>query len=182
MTTYIALLRGINVGGANILPMKEFVSVLERMGLENVRTYIQSGNVVFQSQTTDANQLSQAIRTAVGESHGLAPEVLVLSIDELHDAIAACPFTDGDPDPKTLHLSFLASIPTDPDLDRLEVIRSPSERFRLAGSVFYLHAPEGIGRSKLAANVERAIGVTMTARNWRTVTKLMSMAEELAAP
>ena len=155
--------------------------MLESIGLENVLTYIQSGNVVFQSTTTDANQLSQTIKTAVGESHGLAPEVLVLSIGEFHDAIAACPFTDGDPDPKTLHLSFLASIPTDPDLDRLEVIRSPSERFQLAGSVFYLHAPEGIGRSKLAANVERAVGVTMTARNWRTVTKLMSMAEELAA-
>jgi uncharacterized protein (DUF1697 family) len=182
MTTYIALLRGINVGGANILPMKELVAVLERLGLENVRTYIQSGNVVFQSTTTDANQLSQTIKTAVGESHGLAPEVLVLSIGEFNDAIAACPFTDGDPDPKTLHLSFLASIPSDPDLDRLEVIRSPSERFQLAESVFYLYAPEGIGRSKLAANVERAIGVTMTARNWRTVTKLMSMAEELAAP
>jgi len=182
MTTYIALLRGINVGGANILPMKELVSVLESIGLENVGTYIQSGNVVFQSTTTDANQLSQTIRTAVEESHGLAPEVVVLSIDELHEAIAACPYTDGDPDPKTLHLSFLASIPSDPDLDHLEVIRSPSERFQLAGSVFYLLAPEGIGRSKLAANVERAIGVTMTARNWRTVTKLMSLAEELAAP
>jgi len=182
MTTYIALLRGINVGGANILPMKDLVSVLERIGLENVRTYIQSGNVVFQRQTTDANQLSQAIRTAVEESHGLAPEVLVLSVEELHDAIAACPFSGGDPDPKTLHLFFLASIPSDPDLDRLEVIRSTSERFQLAGPIFYLHAPEGIGRSKLAANVERAIGVTATARNWRTVTKLMSMAEELAAP
>ncbi len=182
MTTYIALLRGINVGGANILPMKELASVLECMGLENVHTYIQSGNVVFQSTTTDANQLSQAIRTAVGESHGLAPEVLVLSIDDLHEAIAFCPFTKGDPDPKTLHLFFLASIPTDPDLDRLDEIRSTSERFQLAGLVFYLHAPEGIGRSKLAANVERAIGVTGTGRNWRTVTKLMSMAEDLAAP
>jgi len=182
MTTYIALLRGINVGGKNILPIKELASVLESIGLENVHTYIQSGNVVFQSATTDANKLSQAIKNAVGESHGLSPEVLVLSIDELRDAIASCPYTDGERDPKTLHFSFLASIPSDPDLDRLEVIRSPSERFQLAGPVFYLHAPEGIGRSKLAANVERAIGVTATGRNWRTVTKLMSMAEDLEAP
>ena len=181
MTTYIALLRGINVGGANILRMKELASVLGCMGLENVQTYIQSGNVVFQSTTTDANQLSQAIRTAVEKSHDLAPEVLVLSIDELHDAIASCPFTDGDPDPKTLHLLFLASIPVDPDLDRLDAIKSTSERYQLAGPVFYLHAPDGVGRSKLAANVERAIGVSGTARNWRTVTKLMSMAEDLAA-
>jgi len=179
MTTYIALLRGINVGGANILLMKELASVLEGMGLVNVRTYIQSGNVVFQSTTTDANQLSQAIRTAIGESHGLVPEVLVLSIDELHEAIASCPFTDGDPDPKTLHVFFLASIPVEPDLNCLDVIRSTSERFQLAGPVFYLHAPEGIERSKLAASVERAIGVTATGRNWRTVTKLMSMAEDL---
>lgn len=152
------------------------------MGLVNARTCIQSGNVVFQSTTTDSNQLSRAIRTAVGERHGFAPEVLVLSIDALHEAIASCPFTDGDPDPKTLHLFFLASIPIDPDLDRLEAIKSNSERFQLAGPVFYLHAPEGIGRSKLAASVETAIGVTGTGRNWRTFTKLMSMAEELAAP
>lgn len=181
MNTYIVLFRGINVGGANILPMKELASLLDRMGFGNVQTYIQSGNVVFQSAATDPKQLSQAIRTAVGESHGLAAEVLVLSIDELHDAMASNPFTDGDPDPKTLHLFFLASAPTDPDVVRLDAIRSTSERYQLAGSVLYLHAPEGIGRSKLAANVERAIGVTATARNWRTVTKLMSMAEDLAA-
>ena len=73
MITYIALLRGINVGGANILPMKELTSVLESIGLQNVRTYIQSGNVVFQSTTTDPNELSRAIKTAVGESHGFEP-------------------------------------------------------------------------------------------------------------
>ena len=76
---------------------------------------------------------------------------------------------------------LLASAPTDPDVVRLDAIRSTSERYQLAGSVLHLHAPEGIGRSKFAANVERAIGVTATARNWRTVTKLMSMAEDLAA-
>lgn len=182
MTPYIALFRGINVGGANILPMKELASVLKSLGLRNVQTYIQSGNVVFQSETTDADDLARAIKVAVGKSHGLAPEVLILSIEELRDAIAACPFSDGDPDPKTLHLSFLASTPTDPDMDRLEASRSTSERFHLADRVFYLLAPDGIGRSKLAAKVETALGVPATGRNWRTVTKLMSMAEDQVTP
>ena len=181
MTVHIALFRGINVGGRNILPMKELTSVLESLGCENVRTHIQSGNVVFHSTTSDVKQLTHAVKDAVRESHGLTPEVLILSIDDLRDAICSCPFVDGDPDPKTLHLFFLDSAPTDPDSIRLDASRSTSERFQLMDSVFYLHAPDGIGRSKLAATVERALGVTATARNWRTVTKLLSIAEDLTA-
>lgn len=179
MTTHIALFRGINVGGSNILPMKELVTTLVALGFENIQTYIQSGNVVFQSPMTDAGQLSQTIKAAVGKSHGFAPEVMILSIDEFRDAASRCPFSAGDPDPKTLHVSFLASAPSNPDLDRLEASRSETERFHLADRFFYLHAPDGIGRSKLAAKVERALGVPATGRNWRTVTKLLSMALEI---
>ncbi len=179
MNTFIALIRGINVGGNNILPMKELASVLESMGLNNVKTYIQSGNVVFQTKTTDEKELSHDFRTAIVKSHGFAPEVLILSIQELQVAIASNPFPDGEVEPTTLHLFFLASSPTNPNIERLEAIRASNESFRLIDTVFYLHAPNGIGRSKLAANVERAMGVTSTARNWRSVKKLMSMAVQL---
>lgn len=179
MNTFVALLRGINVGGHNKLPMKELASVLGAIALSNVRTYIQSGNVVFQSKSGDQEELSQAIRAAVLESHGFAPEVLILSSRELHEAIAGNPFLDGEFEPKTLHLSFMATTPLDPDFDRLESLRAPKERFLLSENVFYLHAPDGIGRSKLAASVEKAMGVTLTARNWRSVTKIMSMAAAL---
>jgi uncharacterized protein (DUF1697 family) len=179
MNTLIALFRGINVGGKNILPMKELSAVLESLGLNNVKTYIQSGNVVFQSETSDKQKLSLTIKRAIDSNHGFAPEVLILSVQELRDAIASNPFPDGEAEPKTLHLFFLAYSPTNPDMKRLEGVRANREEFRLADRVFYLLAPDGVGRSKLAANVEKAMAVPLTGRNWRSVCKILSMAEEL---
>ena len=179
MNTFVALLRGINVGGHNKLPMKELASVLGTIALSNIGTYIQSGNVVFQCNTSDQEILSQAIKAAVLESHGFAPEVLILSSRALQEAIAGNPFPDGEIEPKTLHLSFMATTPTNPNTDLLESLRALRERFLLTENVFYLHAPDGIGRSKLAASVEKAMGVALTARNWRSVTKIMSMAAAL---
>ena len=179
MNTHIALLRGINVGGHGKLPMKDLRTVLEGLGLTNVKTYLQSGNAVFQSNSTDVGQLSREIGTAITESHHFTPEVLVLSIDELRTAITANPYPEGEDDPKTLHCSFLKSEPNNPDLEKLESLRSPTEKFELSGTVFYLYAPDGIGRSKLAAKVERALGVAVTGRNWRSVGAVMSLALEV---
>jgi uncharacterized protein (DUF1697 family) len=94
-------------------------------------------------------------------------------------AIRKNPFPEAVTDPKALHAGFLASMPEKPNLKALESLKSDSERFRLVGKVFYLHAPEGIGRSKLAANAERLLGAPMTDRNWRTVCKIREMAREL---
>lgn len=176
MNTYIALLRGINVGGRNRLPMRELVQILEALGLKNVQTYIQSGNVVFQSERTDTVELAPAITDAIEESHGFAPQVFVLDIEALQEAMVANPFPEAESEPKSLHLFFLDAVPKDPDLEALERVKADSERFQLIGNVFYLHAPGGIGRSKLAARVGKGWGVTVTARNWRTVSKIMAMA------
>ena len=175
MKTLVALFRGINVGGRNRLPMRELVAALEGLGLQSIRTYIQSGNVVFQSEEPGPAALADRISAAVGESHGFFPQVLILELDELENAIAANPFPEAGDQPKSLHLFFLASVPENPDMQKLESIRIDSERFALKGRVFYLHAPDGIGRSKLAARVERTLGVRATARNWRTVCKLREM-------
>ncbi|MBV7336566.1 DUF1697 domain-containing protein [Chloroflexi bacterium TSY] len=179
MNTYIALLRGINVGGKNKLPMRALVTLLEELGLNNVKTYIQSGNVVFQSEHTDTLALSQEISNAIGKSHGFSPQILILDTQELQEAIAANPFPKGEDEPKTLHLYFFDAIPNDPDFEALERLKTDSERYRLINKVFYLHAPDGIGRSKLAENVGKGWGAANTARNWRTVSKVMSMALEL---
>jgi uncharacterized protein (DUF1697 family) len=176
MNTYIALFRGINVGGRNILPMKELTAVLEELGLVSIRTYIQSGNVVFQTAADRTRKLAGKISAAVGKSHGFIPQVLVLSIQELQNAIDSNPFPEGNSEPKTLHLFFLETEPAKPDLARLTSRQASSERFKLVGTVFYLHAPEGIGRSKLAAIVEKALGVTVTARNWRSANAILSLA------
>jgi len=179
MKTYIALFRGINVGGKNTLPMRELVAVLEDLGARNVKTYIQSGNAVFVSLGKEASRLSNAISREIKKRRGFEPNVLLLELEDIERAIRKNPFPEAATDPKALHAGFLASRPEKPDLGKLESLKSDSERFHLNDRVFYLHAPEGIGRSKLAANAEKLLGVPMTDRNWRTVCKLRDMAKEL---
>lgn len=173
---WILLLRGINVGGKNLLPMRELVEILESLGLEDVRTYVQSGNAVCRGQGEPAPELGEEISAAIEERKGFRPQALLLSRDRLGAAIRANPFPEAEAQPNRLHLFFLASAPESPDLDGLEAARAPTERFHLADDVFYLHAPDGIGRSKLAAKAERLLRVPATARNWRTVQKLREMA------
>jgi uncharacterized protein (DUF1697 family) len=175
MTTYIALFRGINVGGNSILPMKELVAVLESLGVQDIKTYIQSGNVIFRSKAADTAPLARKIGAAIRKSHGFEPQVLLLDSAELDKVIRENPYPEAEAVPNTLHVNFLAAIPPKPDLRALEKIRTESERFHLAGDVLYLHAPDGIGRSKLAASMERLLGVPMTSRNWNTVHKLKVM-------
>ncbi len=178
MKTYIALFRGLNMGGHNILPMKELVKLLEKLGCSDIRTYIQSGNAVFRSKEQRASRLSDKISVEIRKTHGFAPRVLLLEQEEMNKIIASNPFPEAESDPKSLNLLFLTSDPERPDVNALEKIRKQSERFRLKGNVFYLHTPEGVGRSKLAMNAERLLGVPVTGRNWRTVTKIMEMVKE----
>ena len=177
MKTWITLFRGINVGGNNVLPMAELKEDLETLKLKNVRTYIQSGNVVFDATAKTVASISKKIKKRIEERHGFEPKILILSQDELAAAVEANPFPKAQSDPKTLHFFFLAESTSDSNMDAIESARKATESFKLTDCVFYLHAPEGIGRSKLAANVEKHLGVTTTARNFRTVEKLMTMVE-----
>ena len=178
LKTYIALFRGINVGGSNVLPMKDLVAQLENLGSQNVKTYIQSGNAVFQNEEEDASLLSNKIRAAIKKSHGFEPHVLLLMPGEIDRVVASNPFPEAEAEPKTLHVYFLASMPRNLDPSALESIKGDRERFALKNGVFYLHAPEGIGRSKLAANAEKLLGVAITGRNWRTVRKVTAMVDQ----
>jgi len=176
MTTLIALLRGINVGGNNPLPMKELSALLSGMGLRDVQTYIQSGNVVFRCDQKDKAALAAKITTAIKAQHGFTPHVLLLDAKDLRKAMTGNPYPEAEAEPKSLHLFFLDETPKHPDLKSLEAIKTGSEQFTLAGKVFYLHAPDGVGRSRLAARVEKLLGVPASARNWNTVCKLAAMA------
>ena len=182
MNTYIALLRGINVGGNNKLPMRELVLLLEGLGLRNVKTYIQSGNIVFQSEQADPAQLSQAITGAIRQGHGFAPYTLILDSQALHAAMAANPFPEGEAEPKSLHLFFMDESPRAFDTGVLDRVKAANERYQLIDKVFYLHTPDGIGRSKLAEIAGKGWGVNITARNWRTVNEIMALAASVAAP
>lgn len=176
MKTYIALFRGINVGGSHMLPMKDLRLLLEKNGCVDVQTYIQSGNVIFRSAMSDAGRWAKEVSAAVNRSHRFEPRVLVLTRSELERAAAGNPFPEAGDNPKSVHLFFLAEPPKTPDLQALETIKAKSERFTLNAKVLYLHTPDGFGTSKLAARAERLLGVEATARNWRTVTTLLKMA------
>ncbi len=131
MKTYIALFRGINVGGRSILPMKELVSILESLDAQNVKTYIQSGNAVLQHEEKDPLRLASRISAEVKKSRGFEPHVMLLDSKEFEKAMAGNPFPEAEFEPNTLHLGFLASKPTNPDLKKLESLKADSERFVL---------------------------------------------------
>ena len=177
MNTYIALFRGINVGGKNSLKMKDLVSLLQELGARNVKTYIQSGNAVFQT-SDEPSQLSELISQAIQQRFGFAPHVLVLEKAEFEKAFAENPFPEAESNPSFLHLGFLTNTPEHPNLEEIEKLKSESEQYQLTDKVFYLYAPEGVGRSELAASSEKLLGVSMTDRNWKTVTKIQTLIEE----
>lgn len=181
MKTWILLLRGVNVGGRNVMPMQDLVELLEEHGCSNIRTYIQSGNVVLCTTERSAAILKNKIEDAIRSRFSLNPSVLLLSEEQLASAAAANPFPAGTAEPATLHFFFLSELPANFDESLLEALRGPNERFALVGKVFYLLAPDGIGRSKLAANVEKRLGVATTARNYRTVDKLLQLVSEAPA-
>ena len=176
MQTSIVLLRGINVGGKNKLPMKDLVVILEDLGFENVRTYIQSGNAVGHSRRKPPAKMNSQISAVIGEAYGFEPSVLILTLEELEAAMASNPFPKATKEPKSLHLFLLSKKAKKPDLEKISAAKASSERFELTDRVFYLHAPDGIARSKLAANVEKYLSVPTTARNWNSITKIAALA------
>jgi uncharacterized protein (DUF1697 family) len=176
----ITLLRGINVGGKNLLPMKELVVLIEAIGATHVKTYIQSGNAIFQIQASHFNSVASRIENKILEHKGFKANVSVLKSGEMEKVMAKNPFPDAVYQPQFLHLYFLSAKPPSPDFGKVESLKAETEQFSLIDKVFYLHAPEGIGRSKLAAHVEKLMGVQATARNWRTVSKILSLAHDLS--
>ena len=177
MKTWIALLRGINVVGRRKLLMRDLAAILERGGLRSVRTYIQSGNVVFQSARGSARTLATQIGELILKKSGFQPHVMVLSVAELAEAIAGNPFPEADADHKALHLFFLSAKPRRPDLEALTRLKRGREGFVLAGKVFYLYTPHGFAQSDLHDKVERFLGVHATGRNWRTANQLLLMTQ-----
>lgn len=178
MGAYVALFRGINVGGNHLLPMKSLTALLEELGCQNVKTYIQSGNVVFDSDKKQATRLSEEIGSAILQAHGFKPKIWLIKESELLDAIDHNPFSTETG--KALHLFFLESEAKNADLAKLKSLRKENEEFKLHKKVFYLYAPDGIGRSKLVEKIGPALGVEMTARNWNTISKLLSMIQDEA--
>ena len=172
--TFVALLRGINVGGRNSVPMAGLRSVLEDMGLDEVTTYIQSGNVVFRSQAP-LKSLPAKMEDAIADAFGVRPAVLLRTPAELAKVVDSNPFADT----AKVHVVFLDRKPAAKDAARLDPDRSPPDAFELVGRALYLHLGNGAGRTKLTGDyLERTLGVRGTQRNWNTVVKLLELARE----
>lgn len=173
MKKFILLLRGINVGGRNKLPMTELKKILERQKCENISTYIQSGNVVLDLPPTKTKSLSKNLKSEINKLFGFNPEIILLELKEFELAIKNNPFKSKTG--KDLHFFFLSKKSTSPDIESINSVKKESELFILKSKTFYLYAPDGIARSKIAANVERYLGVSVTARNFNTIIKIQSM-------
>ena len=172
----VALLRGINVGGRNSVPMAGLRSLLEdELGLEDVATYIQSGNVLFRARTP-VKTLPARIEDAIAAAYAVRPAVVLRTPSELQKVVDSAPFTDT----ARLHVVFLDRKPAATAAARLDPDRSPGDAFELVGRELYLLLGNGAGRTKLTGDyLERTLGVRGTQRNWNTVVKLLALAREL---
>ena len=179
MEIWIALLRGINVGGRNRLPMASLRDILSTAGAKDVSTWIQSGNAIFHAEITSTNTVSANVSSLIEKAHGFAPAIRLLTADELDLAIQSNPHTDAENDPKSLHVNFLDEPPDAERLAHLRDLATVNESFEVIGRHLYLYAPDGIARSKLASGLDRALGPSATARNWRTVLKIADLANTI---
>lgn len=179
MKTWIALLRGVNIAGHNKLPMKRLREILGALGFADVATYIQSGNCVFRSDIGDAAEIGRRIADGIAAEFGFRPSVFALTREELEAAIDGNPFAGRSVDPKFVHLFFLADKVGALDEPEMRALAAPDDDFALAGNVFYLMTPAGIGRSKLVEKLGKFLPVDMTGRNLRSAIKIAELARSV---
>lgn len=172
MNNYVVLLRGVNVGGKNILPMKALCSLLNDSGFEGVKSYIQSGNLVLKSAQNPELGIAELIQT----HFGFTPAVLALNENEFDSAVSKNPYQEYEG--KFVHFYFCKEQAT-LNFEKLKSFAAATEVFELIDKVFYLHAPDGIGRSKLVSKVESCLGVPATGRNLNTVRKLSELIKNI---
>ncbi|MET8579824.1 DUF1697 domain-containing protein [Streptomyces collinus] len=181
MTTYAALLRGINVGGARKVPMADLRTLMTGLGYDGVRTHLQSGQAVFTAGGGDEDSLAAELARAVEERFGFPVDVIVRDHAYLRAVVAGCPFPAAGLEPRQLHVTYFSAPVTAERFASIDPGAHLPEEFRLGDRCLYLYAPDGVGRSKLAEALSRpriGKGLIATSRNWNTVTKLV----ELTAP
>jgi uncharacterized protein (DUF1697 family) len=178
METYISLLRGINVSGQKKTPMKELAAAYESLGFSNVRTYIQSGNVVFDHAQTVPEKLSRMIEEKIVEVFGFSASVIIRTKEELRSVFENNPFLKKSGiDRERLYVTFLSTAPPENIAKEIASIKDETDEFVVFGNDVYLYCPGGYGRIKLSnALFEKKTGVPATTRNWKTVAALMELA------
>ena len=178
MNTFIAILRGINVSGKKIIKMDVLTKLLEEIKLENVTTYVQSGNAVFSTNLTNIKEIGDLIHDKIVESLSFEVPVLILTIEKLKNIIENNPFLkDLSIDKEFLHYTFLANKPEEINTEKVESSKTEDEQYFVADDVVYLYCPSGYGKTKLTNNFfEKLLNVSATTRNQNTTTSLLQLA------
>lgn len=182
MQTYIAILRGINVGGAGMIKMSVLQRAFEEAGFGNVKTYIQSGNVLFNHKKSEPGILADEITAFLRRDLKMEIPVLVLALQHMTEVFENNPFVnDRQEDITKLHATFLATLPEIERISKIEKDKYFPDEFHLSGKTLYLFCPNGYGRTKLNNNFfESKLKMAATTRNWKTVTELVRLGGELA--
>jgi uncharacterized protein (DUF1697 family) len=170
---YVGLLRGVNVGGRNKLPMAELRARFESLGHTKVSTFIQSGNIVF---TTAKPITARSLERAIAAEFGISPTVMLRTPQELRRVVKSNPF--GAVDPSKLHVGFMAQKPSAAAVAKLDAERFLPDEFAIRGRELYFHLPNGMGRTKLPPYLDRQLKIPTTVRNWNTVNKLLELAAQ----
>lgn len=178
MNTYISILRGINVSGQKPIRMEALRKSYENMGFHQVRSYIQSGNIVFSAEHPEPATLSKKIEQQIEKDFGYQVPVIVMSAEQLEHIANQNPFPEQPgKDPSFFHVTFLSDAPGDYDHKEIAAKKLMEEEVVITPSAVYLYCPKGYGRSKLTNNLfENKLKVRATTRNWRTVNRLLEMA------
>ncbi|WP_041649705.1 DUF1697 domain-containing protein [Marivirga tractuosa] len=180
METKIAILRGINVGGKRKILMADLKTLMQNLGYENIQTYIQSGNLIFEAGERQQNdQLAENIESAILKQFDFQVPVIVLSKNEIESAIANNPFYTADADINKLHLTFLNKIPEQDKQEQLETVNYKPDQFKIMGKNVFIYCEGSYHKSKLTnAFFEKKLKVKATTRNWKTVLKLWELSRE----
>lgn len=174
---HVALLRGINVGGKNKMSMRELAAIFEESGCGEVRTYIQSGNVVFMASPSVARKVPATVTQVIHDHIKQHIPVILRTESELRSVVRSNPFLKVGADPRSLHVAFLQSVPRASRARGMDPERSPGDSFQLRGRELYLRLPNGTARTKITnAWIDSQLETTSTIRNWRTVLKLLEIA------
>jgi uncharacterized protein (DUF1697 family) len=178
MTIYIALLRGINVGGHNIIKMADLKQLLGTMGLNNVQTYIQSGNIVFESDL-ESDELSQRIELQINDTFGCSVPVILRTSKEWKQLIENCPYpVESLVEGESIHLALLSDMPSQEALNKLQKFQNDVDQYDVQDKDIYLFLRQNFRDSKLPLQLQK-LGVSATIRNWKTTMKLAAMSEAM---
>jgi uncharacterized protein (DUF1697 family) len=174
----VALLRGINVGGKNKLPMRDLIAMFVEAGCTDVKNFIQSGNVIFRAAPRLSARLPELITSQIAKQFGYRTPVLLRTVQQFRATIANNPFLGADADENALYVMFLADEPSSAGVASLDPQRSPPDVYQVLGREIFLNLLNGAAKTKLTNDYfDRKLATTSTARNWRTVNKLLELME-----